>query len=214
MRIRWLGHACFFIQTETAKVYIDPYLEPFLEYGELPAANLILLSQWHYAHGTLEGIRRIKQETTAVWGSPQVAREMYGCVPLRPGQTLEGFDVAVTAVETGTIPTSRREPVEGAIGFIIQAEKKRVYFTGDSEAIPAMSSVRAEIMLVPVGGTRTMRPKEALDAVSAVRPRLVIPMHWGKLEGTKDNALMLKELVESKGLAEVRVLEPGEEIEV
>jgi len=214
MRIQWLGHACFLLQTENTNIYIDPYLEPFVDYGELPKADLILVSQWTYSHATREGIEKVRNDNTAIWGSTQVAREIHGCIVLRPGQVLEGFDVKVHGMEAGVLPTSRREAVEDTVGFLIEAGGKKIYYTADSEVISAMVGVSADVLIVPVGGTHTIGPREAVAAVSAVRPKIVIPMHFGKIEGTMDDALLFKELVERQQLAEVRVLKPLEDTKV
>ena len=50
------------------------------------------------------------------------------------------------------------------------------------------------IALLPVGGRFTMSAEEAAEAASKIKPTLAIPMHYGSVAGSEDDAHEFVEL--------------------
>jgi L-ascorbate metabolism protein UlaG (beta-lactamase superfamily) len=50
--------------------------------------------------------------------------------------------------------------------------------------IPEMAAIKADVALVPVGGTYTMTVEQAAKAVSGFAPKVAVPMHCGDIVGT------------------------------
>ena len=73
----------------------------------------------------------------------------------------------------------------------------RIYHAGDTDYIPEMENIRADIVLLPIGGTYTMDVEEALQAVKVIKPRLAIPMHYGSIVGDISDAERFKEKCET-----------------
>jgi L-ascorbate metabolism protein UlaG (beta-lactamase superfamily) len=57
-----------------------------------------------------------------------------------------------------------------------------------------MQRIRADIVILPVGGTYTMTAKEAAEAVNLIRPEFAIPIHYGDIVGTLDDAIQFMSL--------------------
>jgi L-ascorbate metabolism protein UlaG (beta-lactamase superfamily) len=49
-------------------------------------------------------------------------------------------------------------------------------------------------VILPVGGTYTMTAKEAAEAVNLIRPEVAIPIHYGDIVGTLEDAIQFKGL--------------------
>jgi L-ascorbate metabolism protein UlaG (beta-lactamase superfamily) len=66
--------------------------------------------------------------------------------------------------------------------FIFDLDRLRVVHAGDLGHLldPAQTRAlgRPDVLLIPVGGHYTIGPKEADAVVAALKPRLVIPMHY------------------------------------
>ncbi len=93
------------------------------------------------------------------------------------------------------------------IGFICRAEGVTWYFAGDTDAIPEMAQFGpVDYAFLPVSGTYVMTAEEAAEAVRMLQPRVVIPMHYGTVVGSVEDARRLAALVGD--VAEVRILEP------
>ncbi len=209
MQIKWLGHASFKVKTKEMTIYIDPYAG---EYDE--KADLILISHEHYDHFGKDKIAKIRTENTTILTTEKVASELNGAKAMKQGDVANVGDIKVEAVHAYNIGKPFH-PKGNGVGFIIEADRHRIYFVGDSDKVPEMKNIKADIALVPVGGTYTTDRDEAADAVIAINPKLAIPMHFGGgVVGTTEDAELFKKKVEKNKKTKVRILKQGEEIKV
>lgn len=81
-------------------------------------------------------------------------------------------------------------PPLDALGYVVQAGATRVYFAGDTDLHPAMDELGGSGLtaaLLPIGGWGLtlgdghLDPVGAAEATRRLRPRLVLPVHWGSL---------------------------------
>jgi len=205
-RIEWLGHASFRIVSDQGTVYIDPWK---VKGG--PRADLILVTHSHHDHLSLEDIKLLSGPDTWMVGPPDVASQMKKAYELRPRMFLE-FPVKG---KVGPIrvegyhaynPKKKFHPISnGWLGIVVELAGFRIYHSGDTDVIPEMGGVKnIDVALLPVGGTYTMGPEEAAEAVSMIRPKKAIPMHWGDIVGGRREAELFKEL----SSCPVEILEP------
>ena len=114
-----------------------------------------------------------------------------------------------------------------ALGYVIRGSIS-IYFAGDSDVFAEMSALSgADVALLPVAGWGRrlpegdhMNPLRAARALTLLRPRVAIPIHWGTfaplwaLRGYPANdaaAVEFRRLaMEVAPEVDVRVLEPGE----
>ena len=87
---------------------------------------------------------------------------------------------------------------------------KTVYHTGDTALTLEMQLLegRVDVMLVPIGDNFTMGIEDAVRAVSFVKPKVAIPMHWGTFPVIEADPHAFKQAVGKQ--AEVVVLQPGQ----
>ena len=73
---------------------------------------------------------------------------------------------------------------------------------GDTDITEENKKVRCDVAFVPVGGTYTMDSKEAIELVNEIKPTMAVPVHYGSVVGTEEDAEMfvrnLKEAIEGK----------------
>lgn len=62
---------------------------------------------------------------------------------------------------------------------MVEVDGVRLYHAGDTDFIPEMKDLQPDIAILPVGGTFGMNVHEAVQAVEAMKPEVVIPMHYG-----------------------------------
>jgi len=181
--IHWLGHASFKI-TNDKNIFIDPY-----ELQTEDTADIILITHNHYDHCSAEDIEKIQGPKTVIIATADCAHQLSGKVKtIKPGDTLKQSGITVEAVPAYN-PRKAFHPKENNwVGYIITVGGKRIYHTGDSDAIPEMSSIEADIVLVPVGGTYTMSAEEAAQVVNLIKPEYAVPMHYGTIIGSDADA--------------------------
>jgi L-ascorbate metabolism protein UlaG (beta-lactamase superfamily) len=103
------------------------------------------------------------------------------------------------------------------VGYIIQVDGVLIYHAGDTDMIPEMKKLKEtgiDIAFLPIGGTYTMNAGEAAKAASLIKPKLVVPMHYGTVErtGAKSDADVFAKLCTAGGL-DVKVMEKEKQIE-
>ena len=162
MKIKWLGHASFFIETSTGvKIVTDPYDGVGLKFPNV-AADIVTVSHDHFDHGAT---KFVKGKFTVV---------------NKPGaQTVSG--VKITGVSA--FHDERGGKDRGAnIMFVIEADDVRLCHAGDlghqlnPQQIDSLG--RVDVLLLPVGGAFTLDAAGATKLIQTIKPRIAIPMHY------------------------------------
>ncbi|MCX6357605.1 MAG: MBL fold metallo-hydrolase [Candidatus Aureabacteria bacterium] len=186
--IHWLGHAGFRIDGEKT-IYIDPYK---IRGG--PKADIVCISHPHYDHCSLSAIERIQTEGTVIVTCEACAGKFKGRARvLKAGDSVTIEGVTIEGVPAYNIGKPFHPRGEGGLGFVIVTGGRRVYFAGDTDLIPEMAAVKADVALLPVSGVYVMSADEAAEAAGRIRPGLAIPMHYGTIVGSRSDAARFKE---------------------
>ncbi len=101
-------------------------------------------------------------------------------------------------------------------GFLIAVKNgPTLYHTGDTDLFSDMALVsryaRVDVMLACIGGHFTMDPQRAADAVRLVRPRVVVPMHFGTFPVLSGTPEAFASALRSRGVkVKLEVMSPGQ----
>ena len=198
--------------------------------------DAVLLSHFHRDHYDPRSLRLLEASTLVV-GPPGTGRRVrrHGLTnirELRPGESTLVGSVSVSATRAlhGRVPGRFGST---ALGFVVSGSK-RVYFAGDTDLFPELAELASEeldVALVPVAGwgprlgAGHLDPQRAAEAVRLIGPRLAVPIHWGLLSPVgvaRFNPSYLRDpgetfaraVAELAPAVEVRILEPGESLEL
>ena len=184
-------------------IYIDPY-----EISAGEKADFILISHNHQDHCSPNDLKKIIKPQTVIIAAEE-CKEKLGVISksvsqvkyLKPNENLKVGDFFVETVPAYNVNKFRTDNVvfhpkqDNKLGFIINFTQGRVYHPGDTDVIPEMSKIRdIDIAFLPVSGTYVMTAEEAAQAVEIIRPKVVIPFHYGSLIGSREDAEKLKSL--------------------
>ncbi len=230
MKITFYGHATFKIITpEGIRILIDPWLDnpQSPEEKDLGPYDLILITHAHGDHlgNVLELARTATTEVIAIHeiqqyllahGIPNVTGMNIGGRYLPNGLTI----TMVQALHSSSIQEDEALIYGGdPAGFVVRLEDGRAFYhAGDTGLFYDMKLIgelyQPEVAFLPIGDHYVMGPREAAKACALLRPKLIIPMHFGTfplLTGTPEKfAHYLKEFAPE---VELKVLAPGETIE-
>jgi len=196
--IHWLGHASFKI-TDEEIIYIDPY-----QIKDKEKADIILVTHDHFDHCSTEDIKKILKSDTFIVGPKKIDKILKERIKtISPGEKINIKGIEIEGVASYNIGKSFHPKGEENLGFIITIKNTKIYHAGDTDFIPEMKDIKADIALLPVGGTYTMDAKEAAKAANIIKPKIAIPMHWGSIVGSKEDAEEFKRLCN----VEVKILE-------
>ncbi len=183
--LRWLGHDAFLLRAGGKSIYFDPFqLAP-----GLPPADLICISHEHYDHCSPADVLTIQQPSTLIVTEAKAAAKLHGkIITLAPGERREVDGVIIEAVPAYNTNKQFHPQGNSWLGFILTVDGVRLYHAGDTDYIPEMVNIRADIALLPVSGTYVMTAEEAARAALTIEPKIAVPMHYGALTGTADDA--------------------------
>jgi L-ascorbate metabolism protein UlaG (beta-lactamase superfamily) len=198
-KIHWLGHDGFRIDASKV-LYLDPY-----QMKSTVPADIILVSHDHFDHCSPDDIQKILKKDTVIITDKASACKLTGDVRVvQPGDRLTVLGVEVEIVPAYNTNKQFHPKSDGKLGFIITIDGARVYHAGDTDFIPEMKKIKADIALLPVSGTYVMTADEAVEAALAIHPKFAIPMHYGAIVGSESDAKQFADKL--KGKIEVKIL--------
>ena len=69
---------------------------------------------------------------------------------------------------------------------------ERVYVAGDTDVTPEILKIKCDLAFLPVGGTYTMDYAEAAKLANILKPAIAVPIHYGKIVGSIQDAKNFK----------------------
>ena len=190
--IHWLGHASFRIEDGKKEFYIDPW-----KISEVsPKADIIFITHGHYDHFSLVDIAKIQSEKTILVVPKNLAGQFHiNIIAVEPGKTYEIGSLKVTTVPAYNMNKKFHPKESGWVGYILTLSNgERIYHSGDTDFIPEMKKIVVDVAMMPCGGTYTMSAVEMAEAANFFKPKILIPMHWGDIVGSKADAGEVKKL--------------------
>ncbi|UCD07457.1 MAG: MBL fold metallo-hydrolase [Candidatus Aenigmatarchaeota archaeon] len=196
--IEWLGHASFRFKADNKIIYVDPFK---ISGGE--KADIILITHDHYDHCDPGSINSVKKQDTLIIAPESCSSKIPDMRAVKPGDVVSVKDVEIKAVHAYNIGKPYH-PKGNGVGFVVKIVGKTIYHAGDTDKIPEMDNLKnIDVALLPAGGTYTMNAEEAAEAANTIEPAVAIPMHWGKIVGSEQDAAKFKDLCK----VQVRVLD-------
>lgn len=226
--ITWLGHATVLVRTaKGTNLLVDPFITGNPKYPKgfvLPEKiDYILLTHGHGDHISDAVPVATKHGSTVVAIYELVAyiasNGVNKTIGMNIGGTTQLNDVAVTMVEATHSAAAQDEKgthyVGVATGFVLSiADGPVLYHAGDTSVFGDMRLIaqlyHPEVAMLPIGGFYTMGPKEAALAVEFLRPKKVLPIHFGTFPPLTGTPKELAALIDPD--VEVLMCAPGETI--
>ena len=205
-KIHWLGHDAIRIDGSTV-VMVDPF-----QISDTKPADLILISHEHFDHNSPDDLAKIQKSDSVIVTDSASASKLKGDKKITseikvaaPGDRLT---VKGVEIEVGPAYNTNKDfhpKAAGMLSFVFKLDGVRYYHAGDTDFIPEMKQLDVDIAFLPVSGTYVMTADEAVQAAKAINPKIAIPMHYGAIVGSEDDARKFKNALE--GQIEVVILQ-------
>jgi L-ascorbate metabolism protein UlaG (beta-lactamase superfamily) len=227
IKLTWLGHATFRVETPGGKtILIDPWVmgNPMCPEKErnVEKVDVLLCTHGHFDH-IGDAIEIAKKHNPKVVGIPELCgwlekKGVKKTSSMNKGGTQTVDDIKITMVHADHSCgiTDGDEIVYGgeACGYVVEfANGVKIYHAGDTNVFGDMKIIRElyapDICMIPIGDHYTMGPREAAYACNLLKPRSVIPMHFGTFPVLTGRPSQLHKLVPE---VEIREMKPGETI--
>jgi L-ascorbate metabolism protein UlaG (beta-lactamase superfamily) len=243
--ITWVGHSTVLLELDGVRLLTDPVLRGRMlhlrrvgadaDVGALHDVDAMLVSHLHYDHLDEKSLRMVGRASRVIVpiGSAGMLRSrgFAHVTELDVGDAtqVESVTVRATHVKHGGRPVFHtRVP---ALGYLVTGSL-RLWFAGDTDLFDGMSGISPDldVALIPVAGwgprlpAGHLDPHSAAEALTLLRPRIAVPIHWGTYRrvGLPSGEELLREPAESFARhaaelapeVEVRILPVGGRLEL
>ncbi|KKT28028.1 MAG: Zn-dependent hydrolase [Candidatus Yanofskybacteria bacterium GW2011_GWA1_44_21] len=184
MQISWFGHSCFRLEAKEGSILIDPFSK---EIGLKPPKikdDIVLVTHEHYDHNN---VADANSEAFVI---------------RNPGE-YEKSGIQIQGIPSWHDNTNGSERGPNTI-YVMTAEEITLCHLGDlgqekltDQQVEAIGDV--DVLMIPVGGNYTIGPKEAVEVISQIGPKIVMPMHY-KIPGLTVEIDSAEKFVKELGL--------------
>jgi L-ascorbate metabolism protein UlaG (beta-lactamase superfamily) len=228
IKITWLGHATFRLQTPKGKtILVDPWVMqnpacPAKE-KDVQSVDVMLVTHGHGDH-IGDAVEIAKKHHPKVVGIPELCgwlekKGIKQIAMMNKGGTQQVGDIKVTMVHAdhscGIQDGDQLVYGGEACGYVIEFENGvKIYHAGDTNVFGDMKIIHElyapDIAMLPIGDHFTMGPREAAYACGLLKPKTVIPMHFATFPVLTGTPAALSKLA---GGVQVLEMKPGQTIE-
>ncbi len=220
--LRWLGHAAFELNIYGKTILIDPWItnpKSPITLEDLKNVDFILVTHDHADHlgETVEIAKKTNATVVGVYELTLYISEqgVKNTIPLNVGGSIK----LTSEIEVFAVPAVHSSGRGVPVGYVITTPDVTIYHAGDTGLFSDMELIgrlfNIDIALLPIGGIFTMSPREAAIAVTLLRPRYVIPMHYNTFPEIRQDPEYFKDLVERVAPhVKVLIINPGDKIDI
>ncbi len=220
-KLTWYGHATLGLETGGKHILIDPF---FSGNPSAPVsansvqADYILVTHGHGDHvgdtvaiAKRTGATVISNFEICNWLNGQGVRNTHAQHLGGGFKHPFGYLKLTLALHGSALPDGSYGG--NPAGFLLTTnDGKKIYLAGDTGLFGDMQLIGDEgldLAVIPIGDNFTMGPEDALRAVKLLRPKVVIPIHYGTWGLIDQDATAWAARVKAESGADVFVLQPG-----
>ena len=166
------------------------YFDPFKIDREYHDADIIFITHSHYDHYSEEDINKVKKEDTQIVAPLDLLDNLLTLGFTKDSITLvkPNENYTVKGLSFKTIPAYNTNKnfhpkANNWVGYLVTIDNITYYIAGDTDITTENKQVKCDVAFVPVGGTYTMDNKEAAKLINEIKPKVAIPIHYGKIIG-------------------------------
>ncbi len=247
--VTFIGHSSFFLQIGGRSLLVDPVFTkrlillrrqrvPGLDWRELPAVDVVLLTHAHMDHLNVLSLRRTIRRTLKLTGQapevvvPKGVEDLVNKLGFTAVHALEWWQSCEVAGLRITMTPAKHwgarmfsDTHRGYGGYVVEGEGMSVYHSGDTAYFGGFGEVgrrlSPKVALLPIGAYfpdsyRAVHtsPEEALRGFVETGAEVMVPMHFGTFrlgrEPMEEPPVRLMREARRLGIeSKVKVLEEG-----
>lgn len=178
------------------------YFDPFKINENYNDADIIFITHSHYDHYSKEDILKVKKEETIIVIPEDLINEVETYFPKEniisvvPNKKYMVKNISFETVPAYNINKNYHPKTNNWVGYLVTICDIKYYIAGDTDVTEENKKIKCDVAFIPIGGTYTMDYKEAAMLINEIKPRLVVPTHFGTIVGTKEDGVKFLELLD------------------
>ena len=186
-------------------IYIDP-----LNITKDVMAQYVFITHPHWDHFSINDINKIITKNTQIICPLSMKDEINNIFDNPITFVQPNKQYIIDGLKFSTIPSYNLDKQfhlkqYNWVGYILDINGVSVTIAGDTDLTPELKKVKTDILLLPIGGTFTMDYKQAAQAVNIIKPKKVIPVHYGEVVGNAKMAQKFKQLINKDIECEIQI---------
>lgn len=172
------------------------YIDPFKINKNYNDADIIFITHDHYDHYSEEDIDKVINENTTIIIPDELLTKLLrkginknAIITVEPNEKYVVQGIKFETISAYNTNKTFHPKENGWVGYIIIINGIRYYIAGDTDITEENKQVKCDVAFVPVGGTYTMDFKEAASLINEIKPKIAIPIHYGSIVGTEQDAI-------------------------
>ena len=178
------------------------YFDPFKINENYNDADIIFITHSHYDHYSKEDILKVKKEETIIVIPEDLINEVETYFPKEniisvvPNKKYMVKNISFETVPAYNVNKNYHPKTNNWVGYLVTICDIKYYIAGDTDVTEENKKIKCDVAFIPIGGTYTMDYKEAAMLINEIKPRLVVPTHFGTIVGTKEDGVKFLELLD------------------
>lgn len=172
------------------------YIDPFKINKNYNDADIVFITHDHYDHYSEEDIDKVINENTTIIIPEELLTKLLrkginknAIITVEPNKNYMVQGIKFETISAYNTNKTFHPKENGWVGYIIIINGIRYYIAGDTDITEENKQVKCDVAFVPVGGTYTMDFKEAASLINEIKPKIAIPIHYGSIVGTEQDAI-------------------------
>lgn len=184
--------------SDNIKIYFDPY-----EINENNNnADIIFITHNHYDHYSENDIKKIYNANTKFIIPKDLEKELLNLgikkeniVTVAPNNNYNVLDISFKTIPAYNINKPFHPKENNWVGYLINYNNFTYYIAGDTDITEDNKLIKCDVAFLPIGGKYTMNYKEAAELTNIIKPKIVVPIHYGLIVGTTEDAIEFSKLI-------------------
>lgn len=184
--------------SDNIKIYFDPY-----EINENNNdADIIFITHNHYDHYSENDIKKIYNANTKFIITKDLEKELLNLgikkeniIIVAPNNNYNVLDISFKTIPAYNINKPFHPKENNWVGYLINYNNFTYYIAGDTDITEDNKLIKCDVAFLPIGGKYTMNYKEAAELTNIIKPKIVVPIHYGLIVGTTEDATEFSKLI-------------------
>ena len=183
---------------DNIKIYFDPY-----KINEKNNdADIIFITHSHYDHYSENDIKKIYNAKTKFIIPKDLEKELLNLgikkeniITVVPCNNYNVLDISFKTIPAYNINKPFHPKENNWVGYLINYNNFTYYIAGDTDITEDNKLIKCDVAFLPIGGKYTMNYKEAAELTNIIKPKIVVPIHYGLIVGTTEDAIEFSKLI-------------------